>query len=397
MIEEIDFTDFLSFGSEAEPVQLGPLNVIVGPNGSGKSNLLDGIGLLAACSQKGAIGRVLAAGGGVGAWINHAATSRVATLEAVVRLRDSGPELAVRHRIELAEVGHRHTLDDERISRLPMGPPTGKAKAFPAKARPQLYFSYAAGQPIISRPEAGDRVLSRDAVNSEDSILGQFSDPDQYPELARLGRFYERIRLYREWTFGRGAAYRRPGVTDAPTDQLLPDASNLAMVLNGFKMSTERSITDRLVDLAPGFAGFRTVTQGGTIQLFLTEGDALVPALRLSDGTLRYLALLTILLHPSPPPVVVLEEPELGLHPDLLPGLARLMVEASTRMQIIATRHSDILVDALTDHPTAVLVCDRDAAGTSIRAVDPETVKPWLEEHGLGGAWMHGAIGGKRW
>ena len=89
---------------------------------------------------------------------------------------------------------------------------------------------------------------------------------------------------------------------------------------------------------------------GGTVALFLEEeGGRSIPATRLSDGTLRYLSLLAVLLHPDPPPLICIEEPELGLHPDLLPTLSDLMCEASKRCQVIVTTHSDVLVDALTD------------------------------------------------
>ncbi len=62
--------------------------------------------------------------------------------------------------------------------------------------------------------------------------------------------------------------------------------------------------------------------EGGTVQVFFQEGRNTIPATRLSDGALRYLSLLTILLHPTPPPLVCIEEPELGLHPDILPTVA---------------------------------------------------------------------------
>ncbi|MEW6754253.1 MAG: AAA family ATPase [Candidatus Latescibacterota bacterium] len=89
-----------------------------------------------------------------------------------------------------------------------------------------------------------------------------------------------------------------------------------------------------------------------------------MPATRLSDGTLRYLALLAVLCHPTPPPLVCIEEPELGLHPDIMPQLAVLLCEAATRTHLVVTTHSDILVDALTDTPEAILVCEKhDVAG----------------------------------
>lgn len=127
------------------------------------------------------------------------------------------------------------------------------------------------------------------------------------------------------------------------------------------------------------------------------EGDFSIPATRLSDGTLRYLCLLTLLCDPTPPPLVCLEEPELGLHPDLLPGLARLLVEASERTQLIVTTHSEILVDALTDHPESVIVCEKHQGQTEMRRLDEDELSDWLKKYRLGELWMRGELGGKRW
>ena len=105
-----------------------------------------------------------------------------------------------------------------------------------------------------------------------------------------------------------------------------------------------------------------TKIQGGTLQLYIEEeGGRLIPATRLSDGTLRYLCLLAILCHPDPPPVIGIEEPELGLHPDILPTVAELLKKASERTQLFVTTHSDALVSALSDMPESILVCESDA------------------------------------
>jgi predicted ATPase len=106
---------------------------------------------------------------------------------------------------------------------------------------------------------------------------------------------------------------------------------------------------------------------------------------------------LTILCHPSPPPLICIEEPELGLHPDVLPTLADLMKEASQRTQLIVTTHSDILVDAMTDCPEAVWVCEKDESGTQMRHLTREQLEPWLEKYRLGELWTRGEIGGTRW
>src|SRR5438045_8319698 len=106
------------------------------------------------------------------------------------------------------------------------------------------------------------------------------------------------------------------------------------------------SLLEHLRDLYDGLTDYGIRIEGGTLQVFFTEGDYEIPATRLSDGSLRYLCLLAILCDPDPPPLIGIEEPELGLHPDLLPNVADLLVEASQRTQLIVTTHSSALVDA---------------------------------------------------
>ena len=115
-------------------------------------------------------------------------------------------------------------------------------------------------------------------------------------------------------------------------------------------------------------------------------------------GACAISACLAVLCHPTPPPVVCIEEPEIGLHPDVIPEVAKLLVEASSRAaRIFVTTHSDILVDALTDVPEAVIVCEKSDGATQLRRLDAEELKPWLEKYRLGELWTKGRFGGNRW
>ena len=133
------------------------------------------------------------------------------------------------------------------------------------------------------------------------------------------------------------------------------------------------------------------------MQVFFTEGDFSIPATRLSDGTLRYLCLLAILCDPEPPPLICIEEPELGLHPDVLPALADLLRECSTRTQLIVTTHSDILIDAMSETPESVVVCSKPDGQTIMKRLNADDLAEWLKKYRLGELWMKGEIGGTRW
>jgi predicted ATPase len=230
--------------------------------------------------------------------------------------------------------------------------------------------------------------------------LAQRRDPEAYPELAWLAQSYEKIRIYREWSFGRSAVFREPQKADVRNDTLEEDFSNLGLFLNRLKTrfpAAKKAILAGLKDLYEGITDFDVLIEGGTVQVFFTEGDFSIPATRLSDGTLRYLCLLAILCDPTPPPLICIEEPELGLHPDILPKVAELLIKASERTQLIVTTHSDILVDAMTETPECVVVCEKHDGKTEMNRLSAAKLKTWLEKYRLGQLWIEGQLGGKRW
>src|SRR5216683_6581955 len=167
-------------------------------------------------------------------------------------------------------------------------------------------------------------------------------------------------------------------------DVLAEDFANLGLFLNRLKTRfpvAKKAILRGLKDLYDGIQDFDVAVEGGTVQVYFTEGDFVIPATRLSDGTLRYLCLLAILCDPEPPPLICIEEPELGLHPDILPKVADLLLQASQRTQLIVTTHSDILVDAMSERPEAVVVCEKHEGKTEMRRLKKADLTPWLEKY----------------
>jgi predicted ATPase len=194
--------------------------------------------------------------------------------------------------------------------------------------------------------------------------------------------------------------FREPQKADMRNDVLEEDFSNKGLFLSRIGSlfpAAKKAILSGLKDLYEGVTDFNVHTEGGTVQVFFTEGDFVVPATRLSDGTLRYLCLLAILCDPEPPPLICIEEPELGLHPDILPKVADLLKAASERTQLIVTTHSDILVDAMTDCPDNVVVCEKHEGRTEMNRLSAKELAVWLEKYRLGQLWIDGQLGGKRW
>lgn len=119
-----------------------------------------------------------------------------------------------------------------------------------------------------------------------------------------------------------------------------------------------------------------------------------IPATRVSDGTIRFAAVLATLLAPSAPSILCIEEPELGLHPDAAAAFAEVLVETSERTQVVVTTHSEALIAVLTDHPEALVVCERREETTSLRRLEPGEVEEWMDEYTLGDLWRMGQLGG---
>jgi predicted ATPase len=386
LIQSIRIDRFLSFGTSSAATPLGELNLVIGPNGSGKSNLLDAFDLLRNAPTD--LHKPIRDGGGILEWLYKGPSGvRLAKLDVEVVYPDS--EVNLRHELAFTERGQRFELYAETIEE------QGATEASP---RPYRYYLFGDGRAEIGI--AGQlRALAREHLDPSQSILAQRRDPDQYPEITQLAQSYQAIRIYRDWSFGRHSPARRPQDAALPNRYLEADASNLGLILNRFQREplVKARLLAALRKLYAGIVDYGVQIEGGSVQVFMQEGDLTIPAARLSDGTLRYLCLLAILCHPDPPPLICIEEPELGLHPDILPTIADLLKAASERCQLIVTTHSDILVDAMTDRPEDVLVAEKGPNGTRLRHLDACSLDPWLEKYRLGELWTRGDIGGTRW
>ena len=186
---------------------------------------------------------------------------------------------------------------------------------------------------------------------------------------------------------------------DKDDRRLLPDGSNLALVLNRLKKDdkTRARLLAEVCAVYEQLRDFDVDIRAGYVQLYVQEESGYsMSAGRLSSGTLRWLGLVTLLVDPAPPSVLCIDEPELGLHPDLIHCLAGLIKEASERCQVVITTHSPDLVSEFSDCPESVVVCERPFDVTELKRLEREPLAHWLAEYSLGHAWQSGAIGGRR-
>lgn len=387
-IQRLGLRGLLSFPPDMEDFELRPLNILIGPNGSGKSNLIEAMELLRATPTN--FAAAIRDGGGAAEWLWKGDKNlRSAEIDVNLAIPKHEP---LRYRLEFGDNNSRVEVFDEAIEDI---------KPRQGHAEPYFYYRFQRGRPVINirhqEPgyETTQRKLGRDDLAPDQSVLAQRKEPDLYPELTTVGRYLGAIHTFREWSFGRYASIRQPQPADLPEDCLLSDSGNLALLLNQIEHKDGRQFNQLLKRFFPRFERMSTLVSGGKVQFYLHESGfaSPVPATRLSDGTIRFVAILAILLSPAPPPLVCIEEPELGLHPDAVAIIAELLTEASERMQIIVTTHSDALVSELTNQPDAVIACERPGAGTELHRLEPEKLSHWLEEYRLGDLWRMGELG----
>ena len=401
LIHSLRLENFLSYGPLGMQIELEPLNIVIGPNASGKSNLIQAIEILRAAPTN--ITRPINEGGGVDEFLFKGSREMpIAALRVLIDYPNKLEKLI--HVVSFVSSGQRFQISDEVI------------KGFKLAGELNLhvdtnYYDSNGGRPLIATssyyPDENETVIpdareqkSLSNIKPDQSILSQRTDPDSYPALAYLSEQYRAIKIYRGFNLDGPNSLRRAQQADLPSDFLEEDGRNLSLMLNELQhLGVMGTIVEKLRVVYEDVVDITVRVAGGTVQAFLHERGlrSPIPAARLSDGTLRYLCLLAILYHPTPPPLICLEEPEVGLHPDLISGLAEMLKDASQRTQLIVTTHSDLLVSSFSDMPEAVVVSERTPEGTTLRRLKADELREWLQDYSLGEVWLKGALGGTRW
>jgi predicted ATPase len=183
--------------------------------------------------------------------------------------------------------------------------------------------------------------------------------------------------------------------------RLHTDAGNLAAFLYRLQQKHAghfQNIEDTIRQIAPFFEGFRlepSRLNPDKVRLEWREkgSESYFNAHALSDGTLRFMCLATLLLQPTMPTVVLLDEPELGLHPAAISLLADLLESAAQRTQVLVSTQSVTLVNQFT--PESVWVVERDDRHSVFKHLESADMSAWLDDYGLGELWEKNIIGGR--
>jgi len=231
-----------------------------------------------------------------------------------------------------------------------------------------------------------------------ETLLPQFAKVDLIPTYV--------LRSLKEWKVyhfhDTSDSAGMKGLGDINDNQYFrPDASNLAAFLLFLRTKHSghyETIVETIRMVAPFFNGFilRSVTENpGKIRLEWLEKDSDSPfmAHHLSDGTLRFICLATLLLQPHPPDTILIDEPELGLHPYAITVLAGLMRAAATRTQVIVSTQSVALVNEF--EPEDLIVVNRKDQQSVFERINKEKLSEWLDEYSLGDLWQKNVLGGR--
>lgn len=347
-------------------VRLGDLNVLVGANGAGKSNLISAVEMLGRMMER-ELNRFVDLNGGASTLL-HGGTK-------------GGMPIGLR--LDFNGGGYAAQLlpaDDDGlafVSETALTPPSA------AEGGSLLPFSVS-GSHRESRLPA---IYARE-IHASISVY----------ELTKLVvEILRSCRVYHFHDTSSGAPVKRTGYT-ADNLTLQPDAGNLAAVLLRLQEDEPvayRRIVRTIQQVAPFFRDFVLVERNERIQLrWKQEGsDTVFPASALSDGTLRFICLTTLLTMPDRPHLLVLDEPELGLHPYAIVQLAEMLRAASRESQVLIATQSVTLMNQF--ELDDLIVVERSGGASVFTRPDPEQLHDWLEEYSLGDLWEKNLLGGR--
>ncbi len=337
---------------------LGPLNVITGANGSGKSNLYKALKLLADTANGGVINTLASEGG-----LDSTFWAGPENITAAMRRGDVPIEGSVRTEVRRLRLGFA-TEDFGYSIALGLPEPSNSYFSLDPEIKRECIWSgpfYRPASALVDRKGSMIKVrngrswqVASQHIQHFNSMFDHISDPNGAPEVFHMRELIRSWRFYDHFRTDKDAPARKPQL-GTRTPVLHHDGHDLAAALQTIiEIGDNVTLYKTIDDAFPG-ARLRIVCHEDSRFSIEFHQEGLLRPLsgaELSDGTLRYLLWVAALLTPRPPSLMVLNEPETSLHPDLLPALARLILHASAQTQVWVVSHASRLIAALEEHPS---------------------------------------------
>jgi len=393
-IASIEVQDFRSLQSiRWEP---GPLNVLIGPNGSGKTNLV----LLLKLMTRSALGKLsetVLRLGGIDPLLWDRKSDGFSFL-LTTTADDEQPDTshsALTYKCEISAKGkdRYYQIRQEQLRRV-----TGHN----GKRKPPGEFDFLVRRgpfaQIISKKATWIK-LDPESIPAEETLLSGCGGPlPQFPTLASFQHYLSSWSIHDTIAFDPQARVRGPVVARHET-RVEPGGSNLINVLHTLYTGDRRFKKDLNAAMKAAFGNeFEELLfppaadQRVQLRVRWKSLETEISAADLSAGTLQFLFLITVLMTPSPPPLIVIEEPEQYLHPSMLPIIAEHVVDAALRTQVVFTTHSPQFLDAFGDcRPTTTVLESRDGR-TLLATLSGERLDYWLEAYSLGRLFTSGIL-----
>lgn len=361
-------------------LELRPLNVLIGANGVGKTSTLEIFDLLAA-SAEGRLDSTINDLGGMTSILTADGTTDKIRLQVRTTEADA---VGLSYDLHLVSQGYSYAIKDEVLSQYGMLPPPGP-------------MVYADGADIVYQHD-GQPVRPNWEYQGRETALSQV--PKMYQEAESFRRLLADVsEVYHSLDVSMRAPVRTPQpLSPAQTPGVNgEDLISCLFTISQTEQDRFEAIQDALRSAFPPFERLEfPPVAAGRLALGWRETGFTRPfyANELSEGTLRFLWLATLLQSPGLPKITLIDEPEVSLHPELLRLLADLMREASERTQLVIATHSDRFVRFL--EPGELIVCDRDeAGGMTVQRGDAFDLAAWMEDYTLDQLWSMGRLGGR--
>ena len=398
MIKSIRLKNFFSFSSTT--IELNQINALVGINGSGKSNFLKAISVLKAVVVEGGLSELI---------INQWGGFDAVCFSGKTNHPDPRIELEFEFdKDDLQAFGYKFyqpVFYQIRLYKVPSTQNFSIEEYFYKKIDNGkmgfIYLKMINGKGFVRESINGEQeTVEYQLDDSMNSILSQLVDKDRYYQIFALREAIKSIAVYTYIDTSNKSAIRKPGVFTSAV-RLASDGANLPQLLNRIKINNKadyNAIKQAFMSVNPNYTDFDYNIMGTNIELMLEEAllNRSVHVTHISDGTLRYLCLLSIIHNAQRGVVVCIDEPEVGLHPDMIYELMAGIKSHQSETQFIVSTHNENVLNQF--NVEDVLICEKNEENaTTLSVFRDEEFKQWAAAYATGRLWRNGDLGGNRY